>query len=184
MKPILWIDLETTGLKASRDLVLEIACVITDENFEIVDQCQAVIAPASLPLAEIDPYVRAMHTKNGLFAEICAGAGLALDVADLEFEAWIGAFQASAAGPLLLGGSTPSFDRGFLEHHMPRVAGRLHYRSLDVTSISELAARTWPDVYENRPRPASDVEHRAMPDILHSITTARYYREALGARKR
>lgn len=59
---------------------------------------------------------------------------------------------------------------------MPRVDGHLHYRSVDVSSIKELARHWFPRVYFNAP--AKNGGHRALADILESIRELEYYRSA------
>lgn len=52
----------------------------------------------------------------------------------------------------------------------------LHYRSVDVSTLKELARRWYPAVYENRP--AKNGGHRALADIIESLDELRYYRQA------
>ncbi|MSZ28921.1 MAG: oligoribonuclease, partial [Actinobacteria bacterium] len=50
-----------------------------------------------------------------------------------------------------------------------------HYRSIDVSSLKELARRWNPAVYKKRPGKAE--QHRALGDILESISELRFYRD-------
>ena len=68
-------------------------------------------------------------------------------------------------------------DRAFLAKYMPRVDAHLHYRSVDVSSIKELARRWFPRIYFQAPAKAGG--HRALADILESIRELDYYRRAL-----
>jgi oligoribonuclease len=76
-----------------------------------------------------------------------------------------------------LAGNTIGTDRAFLAKYMPRVDGHLHYRSIDVSSIKELARHWFPRVYFNAP--AKNGGHRALADILESIRELDYYRKAV-----
>jgi len=40
---ILWIDLEMTGLSDKKDLILEIAAIVTDWNFKELDTYEGII---------------------------------------------------------------------------------------------------------------------------------------------
>jgi oligoribonuclease (3'-5' exoribonuclease) len=55
-----------------------------------------------------------------------------------------------------------------------------HYRSIDVSTVRELARRWRPDLTPGEPgRNSSNGEHRVLDDIADSIELARYYRESL-----
>jgi len=190
---IAWIDLETTGLAAKRDHILEAACVVTDDDLREAARFERVlhhVHAASLADVEdrgaagartnIDPYVIEMHQKNGLWRESAASTQYvrATSHALAAFIAQHAARAGDGSRPQL-GGSSVHFDRSFLSEYMPEVERELHHRHLDASVLNELARRTWPDVYEKRPRGDAEPAHRAMPDVLASIETARYYRTAL-----
>ena len=58
-----------------------------------------------------------------------------------------------------------------------RVDAHLHYRSVDVSSIQELARHWVPRIYFSAP--PKNGGHRALADIRESIAELRYYREAV-----
>jgi len=60
---------------------------------------------------------------------------------------------------------------------MPALDDHLHYRMIDVSSIKELARRWYPRIYFNAP--PKNGGHRALADILESITELRYYRDTM-----
>ena len=74
-------------------------------------------------------------------------------------------------------GNTIGTDRAFLAKYMPNLDAQLHYRSVDVSSIKELARRWYPRVYFAAPEKAGG--HRALADILESIRELEYYRKAV-----
>lgn len=76
-----------------------------------------------------------------------------------------------------LAGNTVGTDRSFLARDMPALESHLHYRSVDVSSIKELARRWFPRAYYNTPDKTGN--HRALADIAESIEELRYYREAI-----
>ena len=79
----------------------------------------------------------------------------------------------------LLAGNTIGSDKKFLDHYMPNLMSHLHYRSVDVSTLKELARRWYPAVYENRP--PKNGGHRALADIIESLDELRYYRKAFMA---
>ena len=70
-------------------------------------------------------------------------------------------------------------DRRFLAIHMPEIEDFLHYRSIDVSTMKELARRWYPDVLAAAPR--KETGHRALDDITESVNELRYYRSSLFA---
>lgn len=176
---IIWIDTETTGLNPRQDKLLEIACVITDDDLEEVNRFQAVTNEArTVDFNSVDPYVLDMHFKNGLWHESLKAnlpENLLYQI-DRNLAAFIDSNSAGAKHQL--GGSTISFDRGFIEYHLPSTNTTLHYRNVDVTSFNEVARRFWPEIHEKRPR-NGETKHRALDDILESINVLRYYTKAL-----
>lgn len=172
---LVWIDCEMTGLDLSVDELVEVAVVITDYDLKPVDPgLQVVIKADDAVLAQMNDVVRTMHTTSGLLAEIPNG----LSLGDAEYrvnEYLLTHVPEPQTAPLA--GNTIGTDRAFLAKYMPRVDGHLHYRSVDVSSIKELARRWFPRVYFQAP--AKNGGHRALADILESIRELDYYRRAL-----
>jgi oligoribonuclease len=171
---LVWIDCEMTGLDIAIDELVEVAVVITDYELQPVDPgLSIVIRPDQSALDNMGEVVTTMHTSSGLLDEIPHGVSLA----DAEFKVleYIQRFV-PASGQAPLAGNTIGTDRAFLNKYMPRVDGWLHYRSVDVSSIKELARRWFPRIYFNAPQKAGG--HRALADILESIRELEYYRKA------
>jgi oligoribonuclease (3'-5' exoribonuclease) len=76
-----------------------------------------------------------------------------------------------------LAGSTVGFDRRFLKEHMKSLEAMFSYRSIDVSSLVELAKRWAPEIYEKRPKAENGAAHRALADVRESINYLRYFRE-------
>src|SRR4051794_28409337 len=75
---LVWIDCEMTGLDLSRDALVEVAALVTDDELNILDDgVQLVIKPPDDALAGMPPVVRQMHTASGLLDEIPSGLSLA-----------------------------------------------------------------------------------------------------------
>lgn len=171
----MWIDCEMTGLDLDVDELVEVAVVITDYNLVPVDPgFDIVIKPDKSALDNMNEFVVNMHTESGLITEIPNGVTLA----DAEFRVleYIEKFVPERqTAPLA--GNTIGTDRSFLHKYMPRVDDYLHYRSVDVSSIKELARRWFPRAYFQSP--AKNGGHRALADILESIRELDYYRKVL-----
>jgi len=169
---LVWIDCEMTGLDLELDEIVEVAVVITDYDLKPLDPgFNIVIKPDQSALDHMGEFVTQMHTESGLIAEIPNGVTLA--EAEYEVLEYILKFVPDA-GTAPLAGNTIGTDRAFLAKYMPRVDGHLHYRSVDVSSIKELARRWYPRVYFQAP--AKNGGHRALADILESIRELDYYR--------
>jgi oligoribonuclease len=68
-------------------------------------------------------------------------------------------------------------DRNFIARDMPLLNSFLHYRTIDVSSIKELAKRWYPKVYFQAPKKSGN--HRALGDIQDSIAELAYYRSTI-----
>ncbi len=176
--PLVWIDLEMTGLAVERDVIVEIACVVTDADLNPLDDgLQIVVHQDEATLQVMDDFVRRMHAKSGLLAEIPTSS-TDLAAAEAATLAYVrGHVPAPGVSPLC--GNSIGMDRRFLARYMPELDAYLHYRTIDVSSIKELCRRWYPSVY--RKRPAKSEQHRALDDIRESIEELRYYRDHLFA---
>ena len=74
-------------------------------------------------------------------------------------------------------GNSIGTDRRFLAAHLPEIEEFLHYRSVDVSTIKELARRWYPEAVAAAPAKAGG--HRAMDDIRESLAELAYYRSAV-----
>ena len=172
---LVWIDCEMTGLALARDALVEIACVVTDGQLNVVDGgIDVIIKPPAEALDHMPEVVREMHTSSGLLAELPSGVTLAeAQEAVLDYIRQ----QVSEPKKVPLCGNSIATDRSFLARDMPELDEFLHYRMVDVSSIKELARRWYPRAYFASPPKHGG--HRALADILESIRELRYYREAV-----
>ena len=171
---MVWLDLEMTGLDVTRHVIVEIAALITDEQLEPLDEgIDIVVHQPATALAEMDTFVRKMHTRSGLLPEIEASTTTLAD-AGVQTLAYVKSHVPEAETAPLCGNSI-GVDRRFLDHQLPELDRYLHYRSIDVSSFKELCRRWYPDIYKKRP--SKSEAHRALADINESIAELRYYRE-------
>jgi len=172
---LVWIDCEMTGLDLARDALIEIACLVTDGELNILDDgVDVIIKPPPEAVDQMSDVVREMHTKSGLLAGL--GQGVTLDEAQDIVLSYI---QQHVSEPrrVPLCGNSIATDRSFIARDMPQLDAYLHYRMVDVSSIKELARRWYPRAYFASP--AKRGGHRALADIRESVQELRYYREAI-----
>ncbi|MFT3832529.1 MAG: oligoribonuclease [Micropruina sp.] len=172
---LVWIDCEMTGLDLTRDVLIEVAALVTDGDLNVLgDGVDVVVKPTAAALAQMTDFVREMHAKSGLLDEL--DAGLTTEDAEQQVLDYIRS-QVPNARTAPLAGNTIGTDRAFLARDMPALESHVHYRNVDVSSIKELARRWYPRAYYNTP--AKSGNHRALADIRESIEELRYYREAI-----
>jgi len=173
----LWFDLETTGLDPRECRILEWAVVIANDfrggDMAPVEQYDGVIGCDAKGWdeieAEMDPYVLAMHTKNGLLEAVVQSDTTLTESEDFL----ISLVEGEPERSIVLAGSTVAFDQAFLKHHMPRFAKFLSHRCFDVSTL-KMAERSWAW------QPFKKAEaHRALPDVLESLAHAKEIRDSI-----
>jgi oligoribonuclease len=171
---LVWMDLEMTGLDHTRDVIVEIATIVTDDQLDILAEGpDLVIHQPDEALAALDPVVQDMHTKSGLLDAIRAS-----DVSLADAGAATLAFireHAPEPRSVPLCGNSIGTDRRFLAAYLPEIEEYLHYRSIDVSAVKELVRRWYPKIAQARPQKVG--HHRALDDVRESIEELRYYRE-------
>jgi oligoribonuclease len=176
MKPInkmVWVDLETTGLDPNNDSILEIAVLVTQgTNFDEVYGTSYVLPLPVRTINSFHPAVLEMHGRTGLFVE-CANSSTQLARVELQIIAGLRSAMdyVDSFGPIC--GSSPHFDRRFLEVHMPGLAKFFSYRTFDVSTLRQAYVNL---IQMGGEAPAVDpdnTQHRAMADIRRSVQRAR-----------
>ena len=169
-------DLEMTGLDPARNVIVEIATLVTDDELEIVDEgVDLVVHQPPEALALMEEVVRGMHTSSGLLKEIEAST-VSLEDAGRQTLDYIKSHVPEARSVPLCGNSIGT-DRRFLAVYLSDIEEYLHYRSIDVSSIKELAKRWYPK--ECAAAPGKAGTHRALGDIQESVAELKYYRDAV-----
>lgn len=167
IKHILWVDLEMTGLDANKDVILEVAAIVTDWNFAEIATYEAVIHRSDKVLKHMNPWCVAQHGASGL-TERSRQSAINQKQAETQLLAFIDKhFEKNT--PVLLAGNSIHIDRRFIVAQWPRLDARLHYRMLDVSA--------WKVVFEGKFKKkfAKPEEHRALGDIRGSIEELKYY---------
>ena len=168
-----WIDLEMTGLNPDRDVILEIATLITDGELNVVAEGPTMAISATAEQLEgMDAWNQRQHRKSGLLDRVLASTET-MPTAEERTLAFLS--QHLPAGKIPLCGNSIWQDRRFLARHMPKLEAFFHYRVVDVSSIKELAMRWYPSLPSFKKSDA----HLAMADIVDSVAELKYYREKL-----
>lgn len=171
MITLLWLDLETTSTDENHDHVLEVAAATAslDDACNITHRYRTSIFYEDVLVQFLDPYVKDMHTKNGLLNE-CVNSDTKIEMAEDALLEFVPVIEDSDER-VTLAGSSVHFDLRFIRRWMPRLARRLSHRILDVSSIK----------LENEglgmPRIQKGNAHRAKDDIEESVAHLKMCRE-------
>ncbi|MEM7218089.1 MAG: oligoribonuclease [Pseudomonadota bacterium] len=170
--PLVWMDLEMTGLDPERESIIEIATIVTTGDLETIAEgpVYAISQPEAL-LAGMDDWNQSHHGASGLLERV-RKHGVDIREAEALTLRFLEAHVEAGRAPLC--GNTIWQDRRFLVAHMPTLEKFFHYRLVDVSSIKELARRWRPQLLEGF---SKKNEHLALADIRESIAELRYYRE-------
>jgi oligoribonuclease len=169
---LIWIDLEMTGLDPDRDLIIEIATVITDKDLNILAQGPVLaVHQSDAALAAMDDWNQKHHGESGLIDRVKASTINEAGAEQLTIE-FLKQWVPENTSPIC--GNSIGQDRRFLYRYMPRLEAYFHYRNIDVSTLKELAARWAPEVKDGFNKEST---HQALDDIIESIEELRYYRE-------
>jgi oligoribonuclease len=164
-----------TGLDLTTDALVEIAVLVTDSDLNVIGEGVDVVIHATQgQLDAMNDFVRQMHISSGLITEI--PSGISVSAAEEKILEYLKA-SGTEPGKSPLAGNSVSVDRNFIARDMPKLNEYLHYRTVDVSSIKELARRWNPKTYFASP--AKTGNHRALGDIRDSIAELAYYRAEL-----
>lgn len=166
-----------TGLSLVEDALVEIAVIVTDSELNPIGPgVEIVIKPPAAALNQMSDFVRDMHINSGLLPLL--ESGTTLEEAQVKVLDYLKSCGVEGGKSPICGNSI-WVDRNFIARDLPEVSEYLHYRSVDVSSIKELARRWYPRVYFNAPKKIGN--HRALGDIQDSLIELRYYQAAIFA---
>ena len=169
--PLVWIDLEMSGLDPDTCEILEIATLVTDGQLELLAEGPDIVIHQPDPVLDrMDAWCNRQHGQSGLTAQVRAST-TSLAEAEARTLEFLRAHCSPGKSPLC--GNSIGHDRRFIVRYMPALAEFLHYRSIDVSSVKELARRWYPDL----PTHPKGETHRALDDIRESIQELRHYRK-------
>jgi len=176
--PLVWIDCEMTGLDPDSDEIIEIFCLITNGDLELLDEAGwgAVVHQSQDRMDQMDEWCTRTHGRSGLTAAVIASQVTPKQASD-GLLAYMQKYIPEKRVGLLAGNSVHA-DRAFLKKEpYSKIVEHLHYRILDVSTLKEAARRWCPEIAERCP-PKKGL-HTAKQDILESIEEAKFYKSAI-----
>lgn len=137
-----FIDIETTGLNLQKNEIIEIGCVLTTPDLEIIEEFEIKIKPEHLE--DADP--------------------ISMKVNHYKEENWVDAISLKEAMNILslkvkdsiMVGQNVAFDSGFLEYAFSttKILNTMHYHKLDTISIA------WAKLHKDK-----DMEHFSLREM-------------------
>lgn len=166
MAKLLWVDLEMSGLDVETCRILEVAAIVTDEKLRELDSFAGIIRQPDFVLEAMDEWCQKTHGESGLTAAV--KTGVPETEMELRFLDFINKNFSPDERPILAGNSIFQ-DRKFIDAYWPKIARRLHYRMLDVTSFKIVFQAL------GKPEFSKQGSHRALDDIRESMGELRHY---------
>ena len=169
---LVWVDMEMSGLDPDKDVVLEVALVVTDKDLNLVEEGPVLVVHQSdAVLDAMDSWNKGTHGKSGLVDKVKASTLSEADVAARMIE-FMKRHVGERKSPMC--GNSICQDRRFMARHLPKLEAYFHYRNLDVSTLKELAGRWRPELKDGFKKANS---HTALADIQESIEELKYYRD-------
>lgn len=169
---LIWIDLEMTGLEPDRDVIIEMATIVTDSELNVLAEGPVIaIHQSDEMLAGMDEWNTRTHGQSGLTERVRQST---IDTAAAEAQTLAFLEQWVPKGKSPICGNSIGQDRRFLYRYMPNLEDYFHYRYLDVSTLKILAGLWAPQVRDSFHKQGS---HQALDDIRESIAELRHYRE-------
>ena len=168
---LLWLDMEMSGLDLNKEVIIEVACIVTDMNFRELDCFETVVKQPQVYLDNMDAWNKEHHGKSGLTAKVPLGMDpemvehKLIDMIDKHFP---NSAKELKKRPILAGNSIMQ-DRLFIDKYFKNLSARLHYRMVDVSSFKVVMTNKFEIEYKKKN------SHRALDDIRESIGELRYY---------
>lgn len=168
---LIWVDLEMTGLDPKRDVVIEIASIVTDSELNTLAEGPVIaIHQSEEVLAAMDEWNTTHHTRSGLVDRVRA-SNIDETAAEDQTLAFLQQWVTSGSSPMC--GNSICQDRRFMARHMPRLERYFHYRNLDVSTLKILMQMWRPELEQGVVKAGS---HQALDDIRESVAELCYYR--------
>lgn len=156
-----------TGLDPVKDKILEVAAIATDMELNEIATYEAVVkVDEELMKARMvgDFWEKNSKSRDALIAQNQNGQPVeAVEKELLQF------IEQNFSKEIYLAGNSIHQDRKFIEHEMPELNKKLHYRMLDVSA--------WKIYFENalNKKFIKPENHRALDDINGSIEELKWY---------
>ena len=158
-----------TGLVPSKDVILEVAALVTDFDFQVLESYeQRVRQPVKVVKTRMDanPW---WQDYPGNRKQFIRGLDEAVDLSEVEQNMCALVQKHFGAERPVLTGNSIYNDRLFIKQWMPKLEQMLHYRMLDVTSLKIIMQGKYGQELQKPP------VHRALSDIKASISELQHY---------
>lgn len=168
---LLWLDMEMSGLDVNKEVIIEVACIVTDMNFRELDCFETVVKQPQSYLDNMDAWNTEHHGKSGLTAKVPTGMEpemVEAKLVDLINKHFPESKTDLKKRPIMAGNSIAQ-DRLFIDKYFKVLASRLHYRMVDVSSFKVVVNNKYDIEYKKQN------SHRALDDIRESIGELKYY---------
>jgi oligoribonuclease len=168
---LFWLDMEMSGLDVNKEVIIEVACIVTDMNFRELDCFETVVKQPQIFLDNMDAWNTEHHGKSGLTAKVAMGMDpemVEAKLIDLINKHFPESSKNPKKRPILTGNSIMQ-DRLFIDKYFKNLSARLHYRMVDVSSFKVVMTNKFNLEYRKQN------SHRALDDIRESIGELRFY---------
>ncbi len=170
---LVWIDCEMTGLDVFNDRIIEICCILTDGNLNVLDEKgyhSYIHCPKDI-LDNMNEWCINQHGKSGLTQKVL-NCNKTVSQVENELLNYIKRYIPTP-NTALLSGNSVHMDKFFMMKEMPKVINHLHYRILDVSSFSEMCKRHNYDLFKKQPKKLK--QHTAKSHILESMEQMKWF---------
>ncbi len=167
-----WLDLEMTGLDPEKEVIIETAVVVTNDQLEEIDSYHCIVQQSQDYLEKMDKWNTKQHKKSGLYELV--PKGIAQDQMETDLLALVDKHYQNEK--VILAGNSIYQDRLFIRKHLLKFEEKLHYRMLDVSA--------WKIIFANKGVVfKKENKHRAVDDVRESIREMREYLSYLDHKK-
>lgn len=183
----IWIDIETFGLDAQRDPIIEVGVIVTNLKLQPIGEFHCLFwsemhearyqrlldhSRAGNLLAE-QQLILTMHSESGLWQD-AREQWIESHDAEAALDAFLVSIAVDKTDPLC--GSSVQFDRAMLAAQMPHIEEMFSYRNIDISSVRELCRRVNPEMYAGLDEDVKPTKlHRALSDLDDTLRQAAWY---------
>lgn len=162
-----------TGLDSFNDHIIEICCILTDGNLNIIEEkgFEEIIHYPKEVMENMNEWCIKQHGKSGLTQKVLESTNTLEGVEERLLKYLREHIGRERRG--ILAGNSIHQDRLFMVREFPKVIEYLHYRQVDVSTIKEVGYRHNPKLMMKVP--PKSMQHTAKADILESIAELKWF---------
>lgn len=170
---LIWVDLEMTGLDLRKEVIIEMATLVTDSELNVLAEGpNLIIHQSDEILNAMNEWNTNQHTKTGL-VDAVRKSTTTIEQAQQQTLDFLKQYVNPQKSPMC--GNSICTDRQFLKKYAPELEAYFHYRHIDVSTLKELAKR-WNKSIAVEKKAST---HRALDDIRESVNELVHYRREL-----